>query len=137
MKEHVGIIVTKDGKSLFCKRSMKKKKLPGLWAFISGTCEPGETPEQTAEREAEEELGVTAQATTIMATQDLTELDTKLHFVLCDLTAGEPTIKEPDEIDELEWMTFDEFFTRFNDDQIGHGLIWLRQHPDIWQPHGL
>ena len=45
---------------------------------------------------------------------------------------GEATIKEPNEIDKIEWMTFNDFFNKFSDDEIGHGLVWLRKNPHLW-----
>jgi len=39
----------------------------------------------------------------------------------------------PNEIEKVKWMDFKEFFGSFTDDQIGHGLIWLRTQPRLWQ----
>ena len=38
-------------------------------------------------------------------------------------------------MDEIEWMKFNDFFDRFDDDNIGHGLIWLRKNPHIWESY--
>jgi mutator protein MutT len=134
MKEHAVLVLkNKDNQILFVKRSMNKKTLPGIWAFPSGTVETGEKIFDTIIREAEEELGIEVNPLKIFAETELREFSTRLCFVLCSVKNGTTRINEPDEIDELKWMTFNEFFNQFSDNQIGHGLIWLRKNPDIWR----
>ena len=93
MKEHVAIIIEKDDKILFIKRSIKKKSLPGKWAFVSGTIE-NETPFETAERESFEELGVKIQPVNLLAELELPELNSKLFFIKCKILKGKPYIKK-------------------------------------------
>ena len=128
------VIVLQDGKgkTLFIKRSMKKNILPGKWAFPSGTIKEGEKIFETIIREANEELDIKVQPISTFAKTVLPEFSAHLYFVLCHIDKDEPRIKEPDEIDEINWMTFYEFFNKFSDDEIGHGLIWLRKNPQLW-----
>jgi len=135
MKHHVGLIIRDKDKVLFIQRSATKKTLPNAWAFVSGTMEEGESPERTAVREAKEELGVDAIAERVMAEMDIAEFGVRLHFVICSVMAGVPFIKAPDEIQTLRWMTFPEFFAAHPDEEIGHGLVWLRAHPEKWKKH--
>lgn len=137
MKDHVALIVVDDGKTLFARRSKHKSTLPGIWAFASGTRKENEVIEETARREAMEELGIEVVPQKTIATHELPNLNTKLHFMICELSGGEPIIKDPQEIDKLLWATFDEFFNKFADDEIGHGLVWLRQNPGVWKSHNL
>jgi len=133
MKDHAAIMICDDdGRILFIQRSMKKKTLPGAWSFPSGTVEEGEDVLSTAIRESMEELGVDVSADKILSVLDLPEFSARLHFVLCSIKDGVPSIEEPDEIDVIDWMRMDDFFERFSDDEIGHGLIWLRGNPDVW-----
>jgi mutator protein MutT len=132
MKTHaVIVLINEKNELLFVKRSMKKKTLPGIWSFASGTMEEGENPLQTVRREAIEELGVNVNPEKVFAEVELPELSSKLIFVLCPLREGQPSIKEPDEIDQIKWMKIEDFFRKFNDGQIGHGLVWLRKNPAI------
>jgi 8-oxo-dGTP diphosphatase len=132
MSDHAAIIIRKGNEVLFVKRSLKKHVLPGAWAFPSGTQRDGEPLLDTARREAMEELGVDIRPDSVLCTQELPEFNDTLHFILCSIISGEPQIREPDEIDQLLWMSFRDFMVRFDDSQIGHGLIHLRKNPQIW-----
>jgi 8-oxo-dGTP pyrophosphatase MutT (NUDIX family) len=138
MKDHAAIMIRdNDGRILFIQRSMKKSTLPGAWSFPSGTVEEGEDVLLTAVRESMEELGIDVSPERVLSTLDLPEFSARLHFVLCLIGEGEPSITEPDEIDAIEWMSMADFFEKFSDDEIGHGLIWLRKNPDIWAELGI
>ena len=134
MKGHAVIVLQDEkGRTLFIKRSMKKNTLPGKWAFPSGTIKEGENIFETIIREASEELDIKVQPISIFAKTVLTEFSAHLYFVLCRIDKDEPRIKEPDEIDKIDWMTFCEFFSKFSDHEIGHGLVWLRKNPQLWR----
>jgi len=133
MKNHAAIVLHDSDKILFVQRSATKKSLPNIWAFASGTVEEGEKIEQTIIREAKEELGVDVSIESTLATVELTELGVRLYFVVCISKSGEPSIQEPREIQKLRWLTFKEFFDEYSNDQIGHGLMYLRKHPEIWE----
>ena len=136
MKNHAVIVLKGEkGKVLFVQRATTKKFLPNAWAFSSGTMEEGESPEETVKREALEELGVEVKVENKMGEVELPEQNARLHFIICKIIKGEPAIKAPEEIQKLEWHTFPEFFAKFKDPQIGHGLIYLRQHPELWQKY--
>jgi 8-oxo-dGTP diphosphatase len=136
MKEHSAILIKNNNNEiLFIKRSMNKKILPGAWSFPSGTVEEGEHIYDTTIREAMEELDLEIEIKDILATRELPEFSVRLIFVLCSIKNREPIIKEPQEIDKIKWMKFSDFFNKFSDDEIGHGLIWLRQNPKIWEKY--
>ncbi len=130
MKNHAALIIHNRDKILFVKRSSLKKTLPNIWAFPSGTMEEGETSEQTAIREAKEELKCDIVVEKVLATVELPELESRLHFVLCE-SLQDITYFDQTEIQELAWMTFEDFFSTYPDGQIGHGLQYLRNHPEI------
>lgn len=133
MKDHVAIIVHDQDKVLFVKRSEHKTTLPNIWAFPSGTREDKESVQDTVLREAMEELGVKVKVGRTLATKDLPEFSVRLHFITCSIIDGTPYIREPREFSQIEWLTFSEFFDKYDDTQIGHGLIYLRENPLIWQ----
>jgi len=138
MKNHVALIILNDNnETLFIQRSFKKSTLPGAWSFPSGTLENGEDANATAIREALEELDIDINPGEIITTKELPEFSVRLLFMICTIKNKEPIIKEPNEIEKIEWMNFDNFFSKFTDDNIGHGLIWLRKKPEIWKKHNL
>lgn len=137
MEDHAVLVIQWNGKCLFVKRSMQKKHLPGAWAFASGTVEDGESLEDTAKREAVEEFGVQVRPVRVFAKYELEEVSIRLHFVLCELVSGEPEVKDPTEAEQLAWLSMKDFFAKYQDDQIGHGLRWLRANQDVWKNVGL
>jgi len=135
MKNHAALIIQDQKKVLFVQRSATKKTLPNIWAFPSGTIEEGETVEMTAKREAKEELGIDIAIKRVLTTTELPEFGVRLHFLICTSKSQKPTICEPDEIQALRWMTLKDFFDEYPDKQIGHGLIYLRKHPEVWEEY--
>lgn len=132
IKEHAAIVIKNEtGEILFIKRSIKKKTLPGCWSFPSGTREVNEDIFNTAIRESKEELDVLVSPIKLIASQDLTEFNVRLYFILCKITEGIPTIKDFDELEKIEWLKISDFFDKYTDSEIGHGLIWLRQNKNI------
>ena len=49
----------------------------------------------------------------------LTPLQSNFSANMLALVNGEPVIGEPDEIDEIDWMSMEDFFEKFSDDNIG------------------
>ena len=133
MKNHAVIILRNEELFLFVQRSATKKSLPNIWAFPSGTVEEGESASETIVREAKEELSVDVNIEKDLAKVELPELGACLHFFVCINKSNQELICDPNEIQQTQWMTFAEFFKKFNDDQIGHGLRYLRNHPEIWK----
>lgn len=57
--EVVAALVVREGKFLICKRPRHKAR-GGLWEFVGGKREAGESPRAALDRECREELGVGA-----------------------------------------------------------------------------
>lgn len=127
MKNHAAIVLREGDKFLFVQRAATKKSLPNIWAFPSGTMEEGESAEATVIREAKEELGIDIVVKGSMDTVQLPEFNVVLHFMICE-SKSSSILFDPSEIQAIVWMTFEEFFATHSDDQIGHGLIYLRKN---------
>ncbi len=132
MKNHAVIVLHDHGKVLFVKRSAAKKSLPNMWAFPSGTIEEGESKEITLVREAKEELGVDVKFEKDLASVELEDLGARLYFMQCSMINNQPIVFDESEIQQIVWLSFEDFFKKFKDEEIGHGLIYLRNHPEIW-----
>ena len=66
--------------------------LAGFWELPGGKCRPGERPEECAEREALEEVGVACRATGRLTPIEYRypERTVRLHPVECRFEGGEP-----------------------------------------------
>src|ERR1700722_1235974 len=91
-----GILLTHGDRALFLKRSDKARDHAGEWCCPGGSIEAGETPEQAARRELQEETTYTA--------GDLTQIDVGEGLVTFRQTVDaetDPTLN--DEHTEFMW----------------------------------
>jgi 8-oxo-dGTP diphosphatase len=104
----VAIIITKNDQVLLMNRSGAHGH--GTWSTPGGHLEFGETPEQCAAREAEEEVGVDVMDIRFRAvTNDVFEA-TGRHYVTLWMEGtiiGEPTIAAEREVSEIGWFGWD------------------------------
>ena len=108
----VGAFVVKDKKVLLVKRNRPPSK--GLWAIPGGKITLGETLQKAAEREVQEETGISVKARSPVYTFDFIETDdngrTRFHYVIVDLMAdyisGQP--QAGDDASEARWITLEE-----------------------------
>ena len=103
--------------------------MSGHWAAAAaGHVEQGETAYAAAEREALEELGITAPelefVTTMQRTQGGEAIDERVDFFFtCRSWSGEPRIMEPDKAADLGWFPLDALPTPL----VPHEAAVLRQ----------
>lgn len=102
-KVGAGVVVMKDGMTLLAKR--KGSHGEGMWGSMGGHVEFGESPIETVKREAKEELGIEIGNVKFVTCTNLIR-DGK-HYLdvsfVAELVSGEPTIQEPDRIEEIGW----------------------------------
>jgi 8-oxo-dGTP diphosphatase len=106
MKPHYRIAIIllwRDNKILSTQRRHDAEHLPDIWEFPGGKCEPNETPERAAIREAREELGVEIE---IAQARDILEFDypargVTLHPFDARIIGGEP---QPLHAAALRWL---------------------------------
>jgi len=107
----VGVFVKKDGKVLIQKRISSHGI--GTWCLPGGHLEYGETPEQTAAREAKEEVNVDIKNAKIVGITNDFMPDDKRHgvtiFVEAEYAGGEPKINEPHKTTDVRWCEIDKF----------------------------
>lgn len=108
-------VIRPAGDMLIHKRSPDKEEFPSVWtSSCSGHVSSGESYEQAATRELQEELGLQSRllALTVFAACEATSLEfTKLYLTKC---ADTPT---PDwtEMTEIDWLSLAEIDRRLND----------------------
>jgi mutator protein MutT len=100
-------VIEKDGKILISKR-LKKSPLGSCWEFPGGKLESGETPEECAVREVQEEVGIVVQPQKILDSlwYDYPHGQVHLHFVQCTWVSGEPQALE---CEAVQWIEAHEF----------------------------
>ncbi|MBQ9657744.1 MAG: NUDIX domain-containing protein [Clostridia bacterium] len=101
------------GEILVQKRSMQKKKFPGLWDMAcAGHVEAGESAKMGAIREAKEELGIDVSENEMQFMFEYIEDDAweigQVFFFKLDKEAKEMTLQE-EEVEEVKWVSFEEF----------------------------
>jgi 8-oxo-dGTP diphosphatase len=105
----VSVIIKKGDRILLEKRAHTHGA--GTWGPPSGHIDYGETPEDTAARETQEETGVSISDVKFRCvTNDVFQADHK-HFITLWFEAryvsGEPEVKAPDEEANVGWFTWD------------------------------
>jgi len=108
----VGVMLLREGKTLLGKRSVNPEKASsfahaeGTWTLPGGKMDFGETFEQTATREVEEETGIKVKNLKLVSITN--DVAGNAHFVTIGLTtadfAGEAETREPEEITEWKWF---------------------------------
>jgi mutator protein MutT len=99
-------ILVRDGRMLLIRR--KNPPSYDMFAFPGGRAEPGETPDETALREFEEETGIAAHSPRLYATYDLISENPGRHFFLSVflVEAGADEIAEArDDAADAGWYT--------------------------------
>lgn len=121
MKLQVGVkvLIGKDGKYLFLRRSQSFKAGLQQWDIPGGRIAPDEKLQTALEREVEEETGLRlVEVGELLAAQDIFNLDKDLHVIrltYLGAAAGEVTIS--DEHDAYRWMTVQELLEEGQVDQ--------------------
>jgi 8-oxo-dGTP diphosphatase len=105
----VGVIISKEKQVLLIRRSSAHEE--GFWSTPGGQLEYGESPQQCAIREAQEEAGITITNPVFRAiTNDVFEKEQRHYLTIWmegTYVSGEPTIQSPHEASEICWFPWD------------------------------
>lgn len=101
-----GIIIN-DGKLLLVQRRVKEGSLS--WQFPAGEVEPGETLEQAAARETNEEVGLTVKPTQLLGERIHPNTGRRMAYVACEIISGTAHLTDTDELADLKWAEPHEF----------------------------
>lgn len=110
-----GVMMLKEGKVLLGQRHLDPQKADselhgeGTWTMPGGKLEYGETFEEGAKREVEEETGMSLRSVRVMCVNN--DMNEHAHFITIGLFSddfvGEPKVMEPDEITRWAWFPLD------------------------------
>ncbi len=103
------IITNDQGQILLIKRSQQEKNFPGKWGLVSGFMEWGETVEDALKREAREEVGIEVEVVRFVGryydSPDRHPSKTTVCLPhICKIVKGEPTVNQPEEVQEVKWV---------------------------------
>ena len=108
-QELVAALIIKEGRVLLVhnrKHALVRVEPPG------GKIHANESHIESLEREVYEELGVMVGNFRFFGTYrtDSPEGEFPVHIYLCDITRGEPEVREPEKIPAFGWYTLDEIY---------------------------
>ena len=103
----VGAII-KDGDRYLVGQRPANKSQGGLWEFMGGKIEPGETPEQALARECREELALEIEKEHIIdsVVHEYPEKTIRLTLISCSPKSG--SIPKALEHQQIRWVTHEE-----------------------------
>ncbi len=108
----VGVsILVKKGDRILLEKRQGTTHGNGTWGPASGHIDYGESPEQTAIRETQEETGISITDLKFrVITNDIFEAE-RVHYITvwfdANYVSGEATVKSPKEESEVGWFTWD------------------------------
>lgn len=102
--EVVGAII-RDGDRYLVGQRAANKAQGGLWEFMGGKIEPGETPEQALARECREELALEIENEHIIdsVVHEYPEKTIRLTLILCSPKSG--SVPKALEHQQIRWVT--------------------------------
>lgn len=109
-------IIVSEGRVLMVRRRVKEGEL--MWQFPAGGIEAGESPEEAAVRETREEAGLEVKALRVLGDRVHPKTQARMHYVACEVVAGEATVADPEELDAVAWVRHDEI-----GDYVPYGLF--------------
>lgn len=94
-------VIVEDGRVLLIRRAAPEGAL--LWQLPAGQIEPGETGEQAAVRETQEEAGLDVVALKILGERVHPATGRRMIYVVCEVLGGTAHVADADELDAVEW----------------------------------
>ncbi len=106
----VKVLIEKNGRYLFLRRSQAFKAGPQKWDIPGGRIEPDEPLDQALAREVREETGIAlSPSLELLAAQDIFAADKNIHVVRLTYRArlhdNEGNVEISDEHDDYKWMS--------------------------------
>lgn len=109
-------IVVHENRVLMVRRRVKEGEL--MWQFPAGAIEDGETAEQAAVRETQEETGLTVEALKLLGERVHPKTGRLMSYTACAPISGEAHVADDEELAEVAWVTHAEI-----PDYVPYGLF--------------
>lgn len=99
-------IIVQENRVLMVRRRIGEGEL--LWQFPAGGIEPGETAEQAAARETNEETGLSVEPVKLLGERVHPKTGRRMSYTACTVIAGEAHVADDDELDAFAWVAHSE-----------------------------
>ncbi len=94
-------VIINDGQVLLVRRRVKEGQLS--WQFPAGEVEAGESDEQAAIRETEEETSLVVNAVKHLGSRVHPNTGRTMVYVACDVVSGSASVADEEELAEVAW----------------------------------
>ena len=94
-------VIVNDGQVLMVRRRVKEGQLS--WQFPAGEVEAGESAEDAAVRETQEETGLAVRATSHLGERVHPNTGRTMLYVACDVVNGTAQVTDDEELAEVAW----------------------------------
>lgn len=94
-------VIINDGHVLLARRQVKEGQLS--WQFPAGEVEPGESANDAAVRETQEETGLTVRATSDLGSRVHPNTGRTMYYFACEVISGTAHVADNDELAEVAW----------------------------------
>jgi 8-oxo-dGTP diphosphatase len=122
-------IIVDAGKVLMARRRAAEGEIS--WVFPGGAIEAGESPEEAAVREVDEETGLKVEAVKALGDRVHPKSGVPMHYIAVRLVGGEARVADAEELDAVAWISHDEI-----SDYVPYGLFEpVQKHLDAVLPH--
>jgi 8-oxo-dGTP diphosphatase len=102
----VAVLKDAEGRYLLIRRGAELRRAPGVWCFVGGEVEAGETFAQAVEREVREEVGLRVRSLGKVHESLSPGGEYRLHWLAVqELDTGVLPVAHPVEVAELRWLT--------------------------------
>jgi 8-oxo-dGTP diphosphatase len=99
-------IIVAQGKVLMARRRASEGEIS--WVFPGGAIEAGESPEDAAVREVDEETGLKVEAVKTLGARVHPKSGVPMHYVAVRLVGGEARVADEEELDAVAWVAHSE-----------------------------
>jgi 8-oxo-dGTP diphosphatase len=99
-------IVVSEGRVLMVRRRVGEEQLS--WQFPAGEVEPGETREDAAVRETQEETGLEVAALKLLGERIHPKTGRLMSYTACEVMGGTAYVADTEELAELAWVAHGE-----------------------------
>lgn len=94
-------VIINDGRVLLVRRQVKEGALS--WQFPAGEVEPGESGDDAAVRETQEETGLTVRAASQLGSRVHPNTGRTMFYVACEVVDGTAHVADKEELAEVAW----------------------------------